>query len=152
MNKILICLLLTVLIIGCKKKAIGGYGDALGDVQIYYRDSLGKPLFTDGNNGYYMDSTAVYDLNNNPKRLINPANWGFPNWGNSLLDLSDINWTVVNAHTKILIHLKEGVEDTLVGHYYNNDIKSNVYDSTYYNGVLKSTRPYADTFTIVKYH
>ena len=47
---------------------------------------------------------------------------------------------------------KGQVEDTLVGHYYNNDIKSNVYDSTYYNGGLKSTRPYADTFTIVKYH
>ena len=154
MKKIIVSLSVLVFLCQCNKTShvIGGYGDAIGDVQIYYRDSLGNPLFTNGQNGYYIDSVEIYDLNNNPKRYIDPSLTFFASWGSSLLDISDIHWTVVNAHTKILIHLKEGVEDTLVGHYYNNDSKSSCYDSTYYNGVLKSLSYSVDTFVIVKNH
>ena len=148
--------MIVTLLSGCKKSnIIGGYGDAIGNVQIYYRDSIGRPLFTGGSNGYYNDSIAVYDLNNKPKRLISPSLWGFAPWGVSLFNIDNlgIQWTVINAYTKILIHLKSGVDDTLRGHYYNNDSQSNLYDSVWYNGVLKYNKvAISDTFTIVKYH
>ena len=68
MKKIVISFVILVFLCQCHKSnnIIGGYGDAIGNVQIYYRDCMGKPLFTVGRNGYYTDSVAIYDLNNNP--------------------------------------------------------------------------------------
>lgn len=150
--KFLLIILFSLLFFTCKK---GGYGDYIGSVQIHFVDNTRRDLFTNGTNGYYFDSVKVFDFQNNTKTLITPLNWSWAGWAASTLDISDGHgsYNIINGYSIVLIHLKAGVEDTLRGHFLNSDGKNNLYDSVWYNGILKykvSSMQTNDTFTVIK--
>lgn len=126
----------------------GKGGDFYSAVQIHYVDKLGNELFTNGLNGYFKDSLNVYDYNNGVKQAlpISSQSAYFSGWTNNAIVISgSINGNVKNQYTLNVIHLKLGVDDTLKIHLTKNSQSGALYDSIWYNGVLKK-----DTMTIAK--
>lgn len=139
-----ILILSLVLFPSCRK----GAGDFFSAVHIHYMDSLGNDLFTNGQNGYIKDSVNVYDFQNGMKKPLTIANQSayFADWANSTVVINGIiNTNVINHYTKNIIHLKMGVDDTLRVHLTRDAQMGSLYDTIWYNGVLKK-----DTFSIIK--
>lgn len=125
-----------------------GGGDFFSAVQIHYMDSSGNDLFTNGQNGYYKDSVNVYDFQNGIKTplIISKQSAYFADWRNSIVIVPGIiNTHVINRYTINIIHLKKGVEDTLKIHLTRDGQEGALYDSIWYNNVLRK-----DTFSIRK--
>lgn len=115
---------------------------------IAYIDSSGHDLFTDGSNGYIVDSVRLYYYLNGVKTLVNNDRPGVRSampWGvapfTHLYDTAaysgleiQTNFGIVNDSTTIFIDLKPGVEDTLACKFIEGGY---VLDLTWYNRVPK---------------
>lgn len=144
------CLFLIELL-ACKKGIVGG-GDFFSVVQIHYVDVTGRDLFRNGQNRYYLDSVIVYHMIHGIKRKIFLNN--FPEYQgfgeNVLYPSSGISITppdsaISNQYTVSIIHLKPNVDDTLKIHLTGTKQAGSLYDSIWYNNVLRK-----DTMTITK--
>ena len=99
---------------------------------IHYIDKFGNDLFKNGQNGYIKDSVAILNLNGN--KIPNYVD--FANWTPSTLLLSISTYTTVtNNYCTLIIHLKEGINDTLKMHLISNPCTQ--LDSIWYNGQIK---------------
>ena len=136
-----ICLLISVFIFicGCKK---GGRdaGTAKLGVELQYVDSTGNDLFSpqsDGQNGYWIDSVRVRDLNS--KSLLTCYTNGYEFQVESGFVMHTCpNPNIVNQYTNTLIHVKTGMDDTLKVHLNQSSYTQSAnIDSIWYNGVLK---------------
>lgn len=117
---------------------------------IAYIDSSGNDLFTDGSNGYVVDSVRMYYYLDGVRTLATTARPGviptYP-WGISPFthDFGSgiysglamlTNFGIANDSTTIFIDLKPGVEDTLACKFTNDD---QVLYLAWYNRVPKMT-------------
>lgn len=125
-------------------------------IAIHYINNAGNDLFTNGQNGYIRGDNIlqISSLQNGTANLIYLQNQPYPYGyyftrnilgGKAATDSSTIiigtyNLPVYNNYTTNTIQLKTGVVDTLKAH-----VIGVVYDSIWYNGILKK-----DTMTIVK--
>lgn len=133
----------------CKK----GGGDFFSAVGIHYVDANGRGLFTNGMNGYFKDSVNVYDYQNGIKTPLVISNQSayFVDWYPSTIVINGIiNKNVINRYTINIIHLKQGVDDTLRVHLTKDEQMGASYDSAWYNGKFIPDMIKKDTFTIVK--
>lgn len=138
--KICLFFLLTIGFIqfSCKKSDVG---DSYPEVQIHYMDKLGKDLYP--NNGYNIDSLKTYDLHNGIEAfLIN--GYKLSNIFPSVFIFGPGNNDIINGYVTTIIHLKMGLDDTLIVHLTGNSIYGTSYDGIWYNNIKKLT----DTFTI----
>lgn len=137
-----------LLVVSCRKDG----GDVVGNVQIHYIDYIGNDLFNNSQRGYIKDSVRIYDYINNSKSLIYKPGFLYPyvcyfqnfGYGNLLIIPDDFTTNLTNNYATCIIHLKQGVEDTLIGHL-KQGTNNKVFDQIWYNGVAKT-----DTFTIIK--
>ena len=128
-------------------------GDFLSSVQLHYVDQYGKDLFTNGQNGYILDSIKVYDFGNGVKNLIYNPGKDYPNGyapnpfsPTSGINIGPDNNNIINQYTVTIIRLKPGVEDTVKIHLNKSSQMGAIYDQVMYNGVLINK----DSATIVK--
>ena len=148
-NKKIISFFLGIMALSsCQKRATGFFSQ----VSIHYVDQSGKDLFTNGQNGYFLDSVRVYGIRNGRNVIISTFNSMYPNGftPNVLYPYSGISVTpndsdIVNRYTISIIHLKKGVDDTLKIHLNQDSQMGAIYDQILYNGVLVK-----DTVTIIK--
>ena len=146
----LFCLIIFILF-GCGKTP--GGGDFFSSVQLHYVDQYGKDLFTNGQNGYILDSIKVYDYGNGVKNLIYNQGKDYPNgytpnplYPGSGISFGPANNNIINQYTVSIIRLKPGVEDTIRIHLNKSSQMGAIYDQVMYNGVLINK----DYATIVK--
>lgn len=113
---------------------------------IHYVDSSGNNLFTDGKNGYLMDSVKIFDYKNGDTTFI-------VNGFSFAVYLEDkmvvhLNADITNGYCNSIIRLKPGTYDTLAIHVTGSSFANYRYDSIWYNG---HTEPLTDSgFTVVK--
>jgi hypothetical protein len=127
----------------CRRIGVNDAGTAMYGEDIHYVDSSGNDLFSltnDGQNGYLTDSTRAYDITNGNKILLTcyPNGMGFQSL-NVLKTIICANHDIVNQYSYTLVHLKNGIDDTIKVHLTSNSISpSTNNDSVWYNGVLKT--------------
>jgi hypothetical protein len=135
-------ILLFIFLVSCIGKNDGG--TAILGLQLHYVDSNGNGLFSaiqDGQNGYWIDSLKVYDLSDGRKTMLTPCfenrSLSFTFGGGSVLHLCPNN-NIKNRYSITLIHVKNGIDDTLKVHIDQNTITAGTnIDSIWYNGALK---------------
>jgi hypothetical protein len=123
-----------------------------GRVTIFYKNNLGNSLFN--TNNYLranVSRSILYKSSLYPFQNFAWENYWIPDSSLAIADLAN-NGLDSNDYVTYLINLKQGVQDTLVGH-----IKSGYpyFDSIWYNGKMKPILPTSvadDTFSIVKYN
>lgn len=132
----------------CRKPA----NDFFSSVAIHYVDPSGRDLFTNGQNGYFLDSVKVYGIRNGRNVIISTYNYMYPNgftpnvvYPNSGISVRPNDSDIVNRYTISIIHLKTGVDDTLKIHLNQDSQMGAIYDQIMYNGVLIN-----DVTTIIK--
>jgi hypothetical protein len=144
MKKIIVPIVILFYLTACMK---GGKcdGGVLHDVAIIYVDSLGNNPFTNTSKCLSLDSIRVYDLQNNSSSL----EIRYYNSEKNVIDIVTSN-VFINNYNRNLIHLKAGINDTLICHYSGvaNEGCLNI-DSVWYNGIL-CTNNVTTAFTIVK--
>lgn len=119
---------LFILIQSCKPK-VGCAG--MPQIFVHYVDKNGNDLFTNGQNGYYMDSAYFKNTSGN---IISGANY-FVNYPTTSTILLASYENVSDKYSAVIIHLKNGVEDTLKRHLTSSGCPQ--LDSIWYNGQLK---------------
>jgi hypothetical protein len=131
-----------VCLFGCIGK--GDAGTATYGVRVHYVDSSGLDLFSysnDGQNGYWMDSVRVYDLTNDVKGDLLDC---YPNGCQFMTEevlrtFICENPDITNRYSYTLIHLKDGVDDTIKVHINQDHLTlSTNNDAVWYNGVPKT--------------
>jgi hypothetical protein len=148
--KSLVIIFIFIFTIGCTKINTNPFNSvdylaSLG-VNILYKDQLGNTLFTNatnGLNGYYRSNVITYcfDGNNNiiytyNKLFYSPDNSSLPLNSpviyDSLLRLGNYYGFQIraNLYLKYQIHLKQGMDDTLLCHV-NSEAQ---FDTIWYNG------------------
>ena len=145
-----IAILFCIVIIGVSCKVICCVDPTASAVSIHYVDGNGNDLFTNGQNGYFKDSVQVYDLKNEiPTFIPNGYYWSF--WlQSSILTTGYTNNDIVNRYYTCLIHLKQGVDDTLKVHLTGNQQIGSFPDSIWYNGKLSKMNDSCACMTIIK--
>jgi len=129
---------------------------------IHYEDSSGNNLFTGGQNGFVVDSVRIYILQGDVKTLINTAKPGYvptnpngysywegpPNEPYATGLSIETDFGIVNDSSSLLVHLRQGIDDTLTS-LYDNSHHYMLY--AWYNGVPELTiQSTTAEFTIVK--
>jgi len=110
-----------------------------GDMNIRYYDSSGESLFNiqaNGANGYWYDSLAAYDFSNGKKRIFRDMDRGVvvQNYDPQVFTIR-ANYNLTNRYSTTIIHLKRGMEDTLIRHISESSYTETAYyDSIWYNG------------------
>lgn len=125
----------------CRKP--GDAGTTVYGVLLHYADSNSNDLYsTDGTNGFWKDSIKVYDITGQKKMLPNCFENNTQNY--QFQQLQELRTTIcpntdiVNRYSYTLIHLKNGVDDTIKCHLDHDNIGlSTSYDGIWYNGVQK---------------
>ena len=130
----------------CKQKG-GDGGTAHLAVPLHFVDSSGNDLFSsfnDGQNSYWMDSVKVSNIDQgNQYATLNcfdehTVGYQFEMLAEFVMKVCP-NYNVENSYTYTLIHLKNGMDDTLKIHINQNIITpSTMSDSFWYNGILQS--------------
>jgi hypothetical protein len=126
----------------CRKQ--GDAGTAVYGVPLHYVDSNNNDLYSiDGTNGFWRDSVKVYDIGG-PMKLLpncyinNTYNYEFQQLNVLSIDVCE-NTDLINRYSYTLIHLKNGVDDTIKCHIDHDNLGlSTSYDGIWYNGIQKS--------------
>jgi len=122
----------------------GDAGTAVYGVSLHYVDSNSNDLYSaDGTSGFWRDSIEVYDITGQKKPL---PNCFYDNTRNlQFQEFQEIRTTIcpntdiVNRYSYTLIHLKNGVDDTIKCHLDHDNIGlSTNYDRIWYNGIQMS--------------
>ncbi len=127
---IIVITLLSSFFQSCSRKA--GCNSGMPRVLVRYVDKNGNDLFTNGQNGYNMDSTYFKDVYGN---FISNATSYFVGWASSTMLLGPYNNSASNQYSTIVVHLKTGIDDTLKRHLTAGGCTQ--LDSIWYNGQLK---------------
>jgi hypothetical protein len=141
--KIILSSLITLSIFySCRRE--GDAGTAVYGVLLHFVDSNSNDLYsTDGTRGFWKDSIKLYDITGQKKPLPkcfddNTQNVQFQQFQEIRTTICP-NTNIVNRYSYTLIHLKNGVDDTIKCHLDHDKIGlSTNYDGIWYNGIQKT--------------
>lgn len=133
LNVIIILLVFTT---SCNKgKSRCGDAGSRSGIELRYVDSLGRNLFSNNIKCLSLANISIYDLQNNMQLV--PITY-YDSISN-VIDFSTASF--IKNYSRSLIHLKTGINDTIVCHYSGvaNEVCSSI-DSVWYNGVLYTAK------------
>jgi hypothetical protein len=138
------------------KKSSNDAGTAVYGVRIHFIDSSGSDLFSSGNdgqNGYWKDSVALYDITNTKTPLQSCYEGGrsyqFEQLNVLRMDICE-NTDFASRYSYTLIQLKKNLQDTIKVHIDQNSVNPGTNnDSVWYNNILRRYDS-TGTITVVK--